>query len=426
MTDEELIYSGFIANEFKVFSQNRTNNCQPLRLKYKVNCGGMHRSWDLMEDDQTGSFSFLHIQKGQFTVNKLDLLNDKLLTKNLSLVHGIGSGVHINDVCFIVKKRNSKDARLNDREIFLAYGGEDTSMRVAKLENADDKLSFKVQTNFSNHISSIFSINCFNSNQIISTGGRNQLHTFDLMTEKYNQFTIKLDEDNKILECIEFVRFPDPKNSDAKETLYFCLISDGQMIIYNSDTDQIESKIMSGKLVISCQSWKGKILIGNTEGELALIDCQFIDRENFEIPWQKLHDSGVTTIASDYLFDFVYTAGEDGNIVISKINQKKQIFEKTQVISGLHNAQIADLKLMKIEESDSKYFLFSCGLDQRLSISEIDTKTGDGKIFINCIETYCSSVADLTRLDVCKIEGEKNSFLIVLAGHGIEILNFRS
>ena len=426
MTDEELIYSGFIANEFKVFSQNRTNNCQPLRLKYKVNCGGMHRSWDLMEDDDTGSFSFLHIQKGQFVANKLES-SENLQTKNLSLVHGIGSGVHINDVCFIIKKPGSKDANLlNDREIFLAYGGEDTSMRVAKLKDTNNQLNFKVQTIFSNHISSIFSVNCFNSNQIISTGGRNQLHTFDIMTEKYNQFTINLDEDNKILECIEFVRFPDPKNSDAKEALYFCLISDGQMIIYNSNTDEIENKIMSEKLVISCQSWKGEILIGNTEGELALIDCQFIDQENFKIPWQKLHDSGVTAIASDYLFDFVYTAGEDGNIVISKINQRKKKFEKIQVISGLHNAQIADLKLMKIEESDSKYFLFSCGLDQRLSISEIDTKMGDGDIFMNCIETYCSSVADLTRLDVCKIKEEINSFLIVLAGHGIEILNFRS
>ena len=171
--DNTLLLHGFSANQYNQCLYNLDSGDQSVVMS--VNCGGMHRCWDANEND------FVYIIKGHAKKAR-----GNIPTITQSIICGFATGRHVNQAVFTA-----------DGDVF--YGGEDTRVRVAKLENKK-LVHSKV---FSEHISSVFSVAvCEKTGRMFSGGGRNQLFMYegDLVTDLSNCVESGRDDsDSKII-----------------------------------------------------------------------------------------------------------------------------------------------------------------------------------------------------------------------------------
>ena len=247
---------------------------------------------------------------------------------------------------------------------------------------------------------------------------------FNTKTQKYTTYHLDIENDNKILKCLVL----DEKN-------YFCLLSDGQIVVFNREKESVTAKFtMKGQFFISVAFFSqesNQILLGSSNGDLVMVevnaDESSINLVSSESP-SNYHQSGLTSIAIYHrknsfhneifiplsISKIIFTSGEDGHISIQK-------YDKISELKSAHNSQVSCIKIIE-------NLLFSVGLDQRLNVYEIvcdkysffTLPYEDDPEDLKLLKSYITSVADLTRFDVIKVD--ENKYLVALAGHGIEIL----
>lgn len=370
---------------------------------FQVECGGGHRYWDLLIDDEKFIFVFIR--------NKI--LNEVVFTRNYNSSNS-SIDIPVND--WHIKSCNELISLTVKNINYTISGGEDNTLKICEVQN--DRI--KEIENLT-HISNIRTV-CMeklNENEVIifSAGGRSQLMVTKL---NFHNETIKLkellnymlkssDSERKKLGISQKIDF-DPETrfmclSTIKifeENSYKILIgcSDGylrEFLVKINENDSMEivlkNTVFYGKCILKIHSFKindQEILITMATDGLVV----FWNLNNLKLPIHKLkhHDSGINCydfIKSDSNY-YIVTGGDDQQIVLTKFSFNEfynVCVTSTERNSNLHTAQVTGVKFL------NQQFLLSTGVDQM--IFKID--------FLNnffMVKSWFSCVADVKGIEL--------------------------
>lgn len=408
--DGTQIIVGFNDSHFIAWEKNQD-------VIFQVECGGGHRYWDLLINDEKFSFVFIRNK----ILNKVNFLKNS----SLNLIEIPQNNWHI-------KSCNELTSLTVNNLNYIFSGGEDNILKICQI-NLNEIKEIENLT----HISNIrtVSIEKLNENEIVifSAGGRSLL-----MITKFNfvNKTIKLkellnfmlkssDSERKKLGISQQIDF-DPetrfmclstiKIKDENSFKVFIGCSDGYLReffvkINKNDSTEIflKNTIFYGKCILKIHSFEmndQQILITmSTDGLIV-----FWNLNNLTTPFHKLkhHDSGINCYDFIQSTDCCYiaTGGDDQKIVLSKLSfneENKVSVLGTVTNSNLHTAQVTGVKFMNQE------FLITTGVDQNIfKLNYLNNLT--------LIQSWFSCVADVKGIELL------NNGKFLVYGCGVQMI----
>lgn len=410
LNDGTQIIIGFNDSHFIAWEKN-------LDVIFQVECGGGHRYWDLLVDDEKFSFVFIR--------NKI--LNEVNFLRNSS-----SNSINIPINNWHIKSCNELTSLTIKNKNYIFSGGEDNILKVSEIKFNEIK-----EIENLTHISNIRTV-CLeklNENEVIifSAGGRSLL-----MVTKFNfeNKTIKLkellnymlkssDSERKKLGISQQIDF-DP------ETRFMCLstikikgensykviigCSDGyirEFLVKISKNDSTEiflkNTVFYGKCILKIHSFEfnnEQILITMaTDGFIV-----FWNLNNLTSPIHKLkhHNSGINCY--DFIkcteCYYIATGGDDQKIVLSKLSfteTNEVCVSSTEISSNLHTAQVTGVKFL------NQQFLMTTGVDQ--NIFKLDFLNN-----LTMVDCWFSCVADVKGIELL------NNGQFLIYGCGVQMI----
>lgn len=148
------------------------------------------------------------------------------------------------------------------------------------------------------------------------------------------------------------------------------------------------------------------------------------DRESQQLSWlnrHKVHQSAMHEIVdvSD-LRDgsrIVVSGGDDNAIGITRIDTSGSI--RTLLIPRAHAAPVTGLAIMSLEKGNLTYWLASASIDQRVKFWKMDvdaTQPGVDGVIIRRVRNVFTTVADVSSLELCKLEDGPMGLLVCGVG----------
>ncbi len=140
------------------------------------------------------------------------------------------------------------------------------------------------------------------------------------------------------------------------------------------------------------------------------------DRQLQWISRHKIHQNAIHAVTSINLTDgsrLLMTGGDDNAIAFSRISEEV----KTLLIPRAHAAAVTGLAIVPIDEA--KFWLVSTGIDQRVKLWEVKVniaKAGVEGIEVKMLQDVFTAVADVSGLEVCKLEGGALGVLVCGVG----------
>jgi WD40 repeat protein len=138
----------------------------------------------------------------------------------------------------------------------------------------------------------------------------------------------------------------------------------------------------------------------------------------------KVHQSAIHGVTTRKLSDgstIVVSGGDDNAIGISRIDSGSQdAAMKTLLIPRAHAAAVTGVVLVPLD--DDRYWLVSAGIDQRIKLwhAKIDsTRSGVDGIEVKPLQNVFTAVADVSSLDLCKLEDGSTGVLV--SGVGMDM-----
>ena len=147
------------------------------------------------------------------------------------------------------------------------------------------------------------------------------------------------------------------------------------------------------------------------------------DAQEARLSWQerhKVHQSAIHVTATCRLNDkslLVVTGGDDNAIGLTRLYPRLQAATKTLLIPRAHAAAVTGLTLFPMDEST--HWLASAGVDQRVKLWHVDVDTkrpGIEGVCVRRLENVFTTVADVSSLEICKLEDGATGVLVCGVG----------
>lgn len=390
---------GFNDNYFVVY-KNR-------EIIYEHRCGGRHRHWDISlikdnrrrEDDVVDGddddddddkveckMRFAYIYKKQ--VNFVEFyLNDFIFNAATS------TAVVKNDVFWHTKECNVIRVIDDVKNKILISGGEDTFLKLTKIEMMDDDILFEKIADINSHISSIKAMTTYRGEGgdlcIISVGGRAQIVLTRVIQMKYVKEEINFMLTDSLLSKNAKESTFDPETRftcvhfdvDTKHLFVGC--SDGflrvfKLIKIDDITNSLELviEIFYGRCILQVYMIESIVLTMATDG---IVSFWLFDEKQYCLKViEKLHhnQNGINSFDVFSIDDHRYkiaTSGDDSGIYVSEfeiiiIDSAMRSIKYFYTIStySVHVSQVTGIKFLSHNE------LLTASIDQTVCKLKIE------------------------------------------------------
>ncbi|KAL3277546.1 hypothetical protein HHI36_012890 [Cryptolaemus montrouzieri] len=396
------------------------------RTLIKSPCGGGHRSWDFNDS------CFVYLKSKSINIKNFDLA--------AILPIDFISGYHVKEI-------NCLRALRIGGYYILASGGEDTVLRLKKVDLTKERTELCSIKKFKSHLSSIKSI-CFHKIEEFENkvtylmfygGGREQI----------SMYKVPVSVENSSLEvsCIEQDSYYNSTNDAEtrimdlnvveynKRILLFAACSNGNIhvfkIVKGDNPDQFVLKFMKTvKYKLRCLLKIASLVTGNLKILLTmatdglLVFWNFLEILNNENPnyfaTVPAHQSGINSYSIRTISDtkiLILTGGDDNAIVLNLLEFSSEDNLKINVLdtfkdTGVHCALVSGAFIC------DKFFV-TTAIDQRVLLFRWEII--EEKLKCRCLSMFHTAIADVQGME-CFNNGRLDIFIY---GNGFEYITSR-
>jgi len=381
-------------------------------------CGGGHRSWDLLASGDIG-----YIKDGKVLLGSLWTNQKRVLI----------AGGHSQQINAVVQFNG-----------FIITGSEDTNIRVYR-----DKEQVSI---LRGHLSSIKCLHLVNDVKninrkiLVSGGGRAELRMWSLVIKdsklccdnlasvmvreggggKGNKKAWKQLQASVILDGETRFMSIDSRWDIENNLVLYVGCSDSYIRVYrwshNQDNIEFINQVIHHShclLQLRLVPEKNMIVTGTTGGHLTVWDMESLDvvTETF------VHQSGVNCLeilSRDHQDGvLIVTGGDDTKLVVTKCSDVNHLTVLWRNDNVGHTTQLTGVKLVND-------YLISTGVDQRVIVWRLNPSSGQ----VTWLVSKCVCVADISDMDCWEDEqgfGDKSEpcLNIVIVGVGMEKLDYK-
>ena len=381
-------------------------------------CGGGHRSWDIIEHDGEGMLVF--IKEREVVMGSLWFKEKKMLMP----------GGHTQQVNVVKHVRLGYDQ-------FLVTGGEETNIRVYRV--SEDCREVAVLRGHLSSIKCLASIEMGEKMLLISGGGRAELRVWGLEisqgellcsgitssllrgTDKEKKKPWRLAQQECVVDSETRYLAADMRWEVERLKLFvFLACSDGLIRLFRYCIEDKSLQLVKQveyhtHCVLQVQLVSTKVLTATTGGHLTVWERDMLETEEKVSPIveAKVHQSGVNCMSvtgvehDKYL---VLTGGDDQNLVVTSLVVSDHGVELHSVWCSDgrvgHGAQLTGVRMVG-------EWVVTTSVDQRVVLWRVD-KEG-----CTWVVSKCGSVADVADLD-CWVEGGR--LMCIVVGVGMELV----
>ncbi|CAK1541937.1 unnamed protein product [Leptosia nina] len=416
---------GFQERIFVVF--DIVNN----RRILEVQCGGGHRSWDVVHfiqkrgDHFNECITFMYIKEGNIYSQTYQL--NKIAPKIII------NGTHSKEVNCLKSYKCSLATSLT----YFISGGEDTTLRITSLNPQNtlkDELVFR-------HLSSVRTLKFVELNDhsllLVSAGGRAQIcikkitfqkcdDVMDIFAQELLNYMIKgTDRDRIESKRKGLLNDFDPETRvmdleisslDNEEFFIYAGCSDGKLRVYKYklsgnildfvEYDQVGFCILRTKMLDMATE---KLLINCTTNNLKIANISNKGYVNL-----NCHKSGINSLAIKVISDSTFlmaTGGDDNAVSLRKVSFGHSQEDESWISNASHCSQVTGVILID-------NLLVSASIDQRVTVFEW---TLDGGLQCEFKLQVFTDIADVQGIEL--LSSHKNSLTVCVFGKGMEVMS---
>lgn len=276
---------------------------------------------------------------------------------------------------FLWHTRITNVIQMIDDVKILVSGGEDTSIKLFKVNVMNDDVSLKRFSDINSHNSSVKAMTIWKCKEsgdlmIVSAGGRAQIVVNRVINMKFvkEEINFMLTNSMKLGNAKESTFDPETRftslDYDKNLSLLFVGCSDGYLrgfkLVENSLKLKVE--VFYGKCILKVKIINNYVLTMGTDG----IICFYAIDDIHSKPYKLHHNSnGINSFdvyrISENRFT-IATGGDDSGIYVTEFEFNEEIIEFSKTLStySAHISQIAGIKFKSENE------ILSVGIDQRI------------------------------------------------------------
>ncbi|KAK3719536.1 WD repeat-containing protein 6 [Vermiconidia calcicola] len=401
---------GFKSKHFIVY------NISSQRESVSVECGGAHRNWAYQPMENGGTFVWTKASK----------LYRK--TQSTSSYELLNHGSHGREI----KSAAVSSASL-ERQI-LATGAEDTDIKLFRLEGG----GFRCLQTIRRHNTGIQHLRWSDNGQyLFSSGGFEEFFIWKISSGvPYIDTGVTCESkhprsgasDLRIMGFevdVEAVSMSKSSSPCLRITMAY---SDSTVKLWRYQGQTWELLVTADYLMACITHVAGlgesssAFITAATDGHVAHWEH---NTQHGQLRWtkrHKVHQNAIHATTSHTLADgstLFITGGDDNAIGISRIASPEQE-TNTLLIPRAHAAAVTGLATVRVGECT--YWLASAGIDQRVKLWEISIDAacaGVEGIAVRRLQDVFTAVADVSSLDVCRLEG--GGLGVVVCGVGMDL-----
>nr|XP_022910302.1 uncharacterized WD repeat-containing protein C1306.02-like [Onthophagus taurus] len=405
------IILGFSTDKFIIYNQTRR------RIIFEVNCGGGHRLWDY------------HLTNNYFTLTYQKV--DKLISIEFNLESEVRNvlesfhGTETNCMKLIVTKSTPFTC-------FCISGGEDTTLRLSKINFEDELNGFEVVNVIKSHLSSIrvviyHQIN-FKEYFVFSGGGRAQIILWKLNVFGENIIFKELFSYYKELDEFESeIRIMDLTTIEVNNKIVlFSACSNGDIKIYEIGLINPEIKYLfkiahKKRCILKLFTIKfGNIsflVSTSTDGYINFFNISDLENLNNSFVAEfKTNQSGINSTSFCYLPDnkaVILTGGDDKAFSLNLIECNNATINRLSYYSN-ENHHFAHITGAFITKS---HFI-TASIDQKVIVFHWELINNQFEV-----KEVCKRFTHITDLQGIDYVFNDNKLKLVLFGNGFEIFS---
>ena len=375
-----------------------------------VECGGAHRNWAFQPNDNGGTFTWTkasNVYRKTQTKLPYELIN---------------SGGHGREIKAVVVSQGSTGSQV------VATGAEDTNIKLFRLE----KGNFKLLQTLRKHNTGIQCLKwsadfCY----LFSSGGFEEF------------FVWRVSAGIPYIDLGVLCESTHPRSGNSDLRIMGFDISEGMNVgpvhftitmAYSDSTvrlwryaNEAWDLLASGDYLTAClmhalhaNTDGSALMTAATDGHLARWQSSPYDES---LQWSgryKVHQSAIHVTCTHELSDgsiLVATGGDDNAIGLTRMHSGPQATAMTLLIARAHAAAVTGLALMVVDEGT--YWLASAGIDQRVKLWQVNVDAsipGVDSIAVKRLQNVYTAVADVSSLDICRLEDGGTGLLVCGVG----------
>ncbi|XP_047508924.1 WD repeat-containing protein 6 [Pieris napi] len=402
----------------------------------EVQCGGGHRSWDVIRyiqksnEDFNEFISFIYIKESNINSHTFQL--NKIMSKS------IFTGTHSKEINCLDSYKYPLDTSIT----YFVSGGEDTTLRITSLNSVNqlkEELIFR-------HLSSIRTVKLKelhdNSLLVVSAGGRAQICIRKILFKKIAGSVLVSGEElvNHMIKGTDKERTEsrkrgcetdfDPEtrvmdleilSSDNVKFLIFVGCSDGKIRtlefnLHNNEmnnVDYIEKGLCFLKMRLLELPARRMLICSTSHASLYIWDMPQLIKD-YEQHY-LIHKSGVNCIATAIISDtdfLMATGGDDNAVSLNYMSVEECVVVKKEVWTSetSHCSQVTGVLIVD-------NLLVSASIDQRVTVFEWSLLNGLKCEFRSQV---FSDVADIQGIQL--LQSDKSSLTVCVFGKGMEVM----
>lgn len=394
LPNNDILFYGFKSDSFFVW--NETKQYEIMREI----CGGPHRRWFfkhwINSKDNTLKYRFTYTR-----ANEVQIVQNG----ESGAVEVLSTGLHgreIRDICIV-------DSKTSNTDKIVISGSEDTTLKIGALKPNGD---YKLHWTYREHVAGLQSIHKINNEYIMSSSAREELFIWKI-NECDDKKCLNLEsslppsDENPDLRIMDFDTIEIfNQNNEVTGVLLVSVYSNSVIRIVSYDFSRKRFEILVSNSYMQCCIFHVKficldnklyILIGSTNGHIAIYDINDIINESFNI----------STVNSEPKLIKI----------VEEIKTKDQRLNKLIVNQQLHQSSFKGLDTIQLSPSSIK--LITAGDDNALIVSEIE-KNSDNEINVRN-QSFNPSAASSTITTVKVID--ENTVMVGAVDQSIKLWN---
>ena len=433
------------------------------QIIHKKDVKGVNTPLDLFLDEKYKRIYYISCQSDVSKIFSIEINTDKVDESRTIIKNNL---IISNSYCLPVNGRVIHDIGLlylQKNKYLLFTAGEDTKIKFYYINDINKVFALSMNDNeersiiylgdFQMHDCAVRKINFIykenNEFYFCSIGAKKEIFLFKLNldnTEKAKFICIKNISKNKLNDSkIKSKNEIDSnvENSRNMDLSSFCMNDNKYEIALTDTIDEtsiLTFKLNNGKNINDFDINEKYIKFTSSNFiPLCITHCsekfffygqsngilRIFNKENKNENFIKLHEAGINEVKikasyTDNNIFFVFTCGEDCSLVISEFNITNNRFDIINKIKSIHFSAI---KSIEIIDRNNEFIIISGGYDQIVNVSILNKLNYNLKV----IKTFhvCVSEINSLKANIEKNENEESILYISIGGLGIELLIYK-